>query len=84
MEKLEQEIIALIINDLELEELSASDIDVEEALFGEGLGLDSIDALELGISLQKKYNIKITAENEEIRKHFYSVRTIAKFVKDIT
>ena len=82
MEELEQEIIALIINELELEETSPDDIDVKDALFGDGLGLDSIDALELGIALQKKYNIKITSENDEIRQHFHSVRTIAKFVKE--
>ena len=58
------------------------DITNDEALFGDGLGLDSIDALELGIALQQKYGIKIIEGDEENRKHFFSVNSISEFVKN--
>jgi acyl carrier protein len=48
----------------------------------EGLGLDSIDALELGVVLQKEFNIKIKVQDDEIKKHFYSVKTLAEFVSN--
>lgn len=82
MKKIEDEIKQLIINSLNLEEMSVDDIKSEEALFGEGLGLDSIDALEVGMALQKKYNLKIDSAVEDIKKHFFSVRTIAAFIED--
>ena len=49
-------------------------------MFGDGLGLDSIDALELGMSLQKRYGIKLSANSEETRKHFASVQALAALV----
>jgi acyl carrier protein len=80
MSDLEKEIKELIIKSLNLEDIGIQDIVSEEPLFIAGLGLDSIDALELGIALQKKYNIKIETQNEDMKKHFYSVKTIAEFV----
>jgi acyl carrier protein len=80
MNAMEDDIKQLIIDSLNLEDLSIEQIDSCEPLFGEGLALDSIDALELGIALQKKYSIKIDSRSEEIKDHFYSVQTIAKFV----
>ncbi len=80
MEQLEQEIKTIIIEALAIEDLSPDDIDPAAPLFGEGLGLDSIDALELGIAIKKKYNVNLSAEDKENRKHFYSVRTLAEFV----
>lgn len=80
MNALEQEIKALIIECLFLEDVSVDDIQSEEALFGDGLGLDSIDALELGLALQKKYNCKIDAENEKTKENFESVTKLAQFV----
>ncbi len=77
---MEDEIKQLIIDCLQIEDVQIADIKSAEALFGEGLGLDSIDALELGIALQKKYNIKIDSEIEDIKQHFFSVRTIADFI----
>lgn len=77
--KLENEIKELIISALELEDISPSDIETDAPLFVEGLGLDSIDALELGMALKKKYNVTLT-KGEESRKHFYSVKTLAEFV----
>jgi acyl carrier protein len=76
---LENEIKQLIIVSLELEDISASDIDSQEPLFVEGLGLDSIDALELGMALKKKYNLTLTGEGDN-KQHFYSVKTLAAFV----
>jgi len=82
MQQLELEIKQLIIDSLDLEDVSVNDIDTNEALFGDGLGLDSIDALELGLALKKKYEIVLKSTSEESRRHFYSVATLAEFVKN--
>ena len=70
----------MIIKTLELEDISPDEIDSEEPLFNDGLGLDSIDALELGVALQKGYGIKLDAEAEETKQHFYSVASLARLV----
>ena len=75
------ELKQLIITSLDLEDISADDIDENGALFGDGLGLDSIDALELGLAISKKYDVKIDAENEDTKKHFASVSNLAKFIE---
>jgi Acyl carrier protein len=80
MQELYSEIKDLIINTLNLDELSPDDIDTDAALFGDGLGLDSIDALELGLAVKNQYGIVLSAESEEMRKHFYSVATLASFI----
>ena len=80
MQELEKEIKELIIESLDLEDISVDEIETDDALFGEGLGLDSIDALELGLALKKKYNIVLEANSSESREHFYSVASLAKFV----
>ena len=77
---LEQDIKALIVTTMSLEDVAADDIDSEAPLFNEGLGLDSIDALELGLALQKRYGVTLAADSEETRRHFASVRTLAAFV----
>ena len=77
---LEQEIRELIVSAMSLEDIAPDDIDVEAPLFNEGLGLDSIDALELGLALQKRYGVTLAADSEETRRHFASVRTLAAFV----
>ena len=82
MESLEQELKALIIEVLDLEDITVDDINSEEPLFVDGLGLDSIDALELGVALQKKYGVKIEAEGEQTRKLFASVKNLAKFITE--
>jgi acyl carrier protein len=81
-DELKVEITQLIIDALKLEDLSIEDVDPQMPLFGEGLGLDSIDALELGIALQKKYNIKIDSNDEHTKQQFATVETLAKFVQD--
>jgi acyl carrier protein len=78
---LEQEVKELIIDVLELEDIVPADIDPEAPLFVEGLGLDSIDALEIGVALQKRYGITLSAESQETRRHFASVRALAALIE---
>lgn len=80
MLQLEQEIKELIISSLALEDLAPQDIDSAAPLFVDGLGLDSIDALELGLALQKKYGLSMSADSEQTRLHFSSVNALAAFV----
>ncbi|MEW6562765.1 MAG: phosphopantetheine-binding protein [Pseudomonadota bacterium] len=80
MQALEQEIKQLLIEALNLEDIRPDDINPTEALFVEGLGLDSIDALELGLALQKRYGVTLSADSDETRRHFASVRALAEFV----
>lgn len=78
---LENEIKTLIIESLELEDITVDVIKDDEPLFISGLGLDSIDALELGMALKKKYNVDLSDNKEENKKYFYSVKTIADFIR---
>ena len=80
-EELIQDVKQLIIERLKLEEIEAEDIDADAALFGEGLGLDSIDALELVIGLEKEYGVSIP-DAEVGKQVFQSVRTIAQYIVD--
>lgn len=77
--ELEREIGELIIASLNLEDVTVDDIDPEAPLFGSGLGLDSIDALELGLAIHKRYGIAM-GDSDEVRQHFTSVRRLAAFV----
>ena len=80
-EALKTEIKQMIIDSLALEDISVADIDSAAPLFNEGLGLDSIDALELGIALKKNYQIDIKGKDEEtIKKSFYSVDSLAELI----
>ncbi|WP_298771380.1 phosphopantetheine-binding protein [uncultured Shewanella sp.] len=79
--KLHNEIKKLIIESLDLEDVSIDDIDSDAPLFGDGLGLDSIDALELGLAIKKQFDIKIDANSDETKQHFYSVSNLAKFIE---
>lgn len=80
MSDLQLEIKNLIIDALGLEDMVAEDIAADLTLFGEGLGLDSVDALELGLAIQKRFGIKIDAEAKDTRKHFANVASLAAFV----
>lgn len=80
MSALQLEIKNLIIEALGLEDIDPDDIDAEQTLFGEGLGLDSVDALELGLAIQKRFGIKIDADAKDTRKHFANVASLAAFV----
>jgi acyl carrier protein len=82
MDNLESDLKTLIVTALKLEGISPDEIGSEENLFGStGLGLDSIDALELGVALRKTYGIKIEAISDEVRAHFACVGSLAAFVR---
>ena len=74
VEALQLELKQMIIDTLELEDITPIDISSDEPLFNDGLGLDSIDALELGVALQKKYGIKLEAESEDTKQHFANIQ----------
>jgi acyl carrier protein len=78
---LELEVKELIIDVLQLEDITPAEIDSAAPLFVEGLGLDSIDALELGVALQKKYGISLSADSEDTRRHFASVQALAAMIE---
>jgi acyl carrier protein len=78
---LELEVKELIIDVLQLEDITPADIDSAAPLFVDGLGLDSIDALELGVALQKKYGISLSADSEDTRRHFASVQALAAMIE---
>lgn len=80
MDSLINDIKQMIIDTLNLEDLSSDDIETDAALFGDGLGLDSIDALELGLAVKNRYGVALSAESETLRAHFFSVATLAAFV----
>ncbi|WP_374336875.1 phosphopantetheine-binding protein [Leeia sp.] len=81
MDTLEHEIKQLLIDALSLEDMTPDDIVTDAPLFGEGLGLDSIDALELGIALKKKYQIELEAGDSSTREHFRSIAALAALVR---
>lgn len=80
MPELVEELKQLIIDALQLENVSALDIDAAAPLFNEGMGLDSIDALELGVALQQRFGLRFDSNSEETRRHFASVTALAAFV----
>jgi len=81
MDDLKKQIKELIISALELEDVRPENIVDSEPLFGTGLGLDSIDALELGVALKKKFGVKFSAENADNKKHFASVDALAAYIE---
>ena len=80
MPDLEADLKRLIVDSLLLEDVTVEEIDRDMPLFGDGLGLDSIDALELGMAIHRKYGIEIKADDERNRHVFRSVRNLAEFV----
>lgn len=78
---METELKRLIIDTLSLEDVEVEDIDSHEALFNSGLGLDSIDALELGVAIRKTYGVKIDTEQHDVAKIFSSVAALAEFLQ---
>ena len=83
MTELIKEIKCLIIETLYLEDINPDEIEDNAPLFVEGLELDSIDALEIGVALQKKYQIKLNPKGGDLKEHFYSVQTIANYIKEM-
>ena len=72
----------MLIEGLRLEDITPDDLSADDALFGTGLGLDSIDALEIGVMLDRKYGVKLTSGDERNRQIFSSLRALAEFVAD--
>lgn len=83
-EELQLELKTLIVSALGLEDIRPEDIETDAPLFVDGLGLDSIDALELGLAIKKKYGITLSAESEDNKKHFSSVAALADFIASQT
>lgn len=83
MTELETELRALIVEVLNLEDVTPEDIDPEEDLFSEdGLALDSIDALEIGVSIQKQYGVKLDSKDEKLAEYFKNIRSIARMIDE--
>jgi acyl carrier protein len=80
MSDTERDLKKLIIEVLNLEDIAPDDIESAAPLFGDGLGLDSIDALELGVAIRRKYNVNLDIDSDEIREHFASVSNLARFI----
>jgi acyl carrier protein len=83
MADLEHELKHLIVEALLLEDVKAEEIDSHAPLFVEGLGLDSIDALELVLAINRKYGVEIKADTEGNKEAFRSLNSLAAFVKEL-
>lgn len=77
----EKEVAQLIIDTLNLEDIEADEIDPEEALFREGLGLDSIDALELALGISRKYGFQLRSDDENNARIFSSLRALTAHIE---
>jgi acyl carrier protein len=77
---LHDELKSLIVETLVLEDVTAEDIETDMALFGDGLGLDSIDSLEIAMVLEERYGVTLEDDPEKNREIFFSVASLAKFV----
>lgn len=75
------EIATLIIEAVNLEDIDAKDLEPKAAIFNDGLGLDSIDALEISLELSKKYGVKIKSSDENINDVFSSIEALSAFVQ---
>jgi acyl carrier protein len=74
------EIAHMIIETLVLEDVTAEDIDPKAALFGDGLGLDSIDALELSFAIAQRYGVKLRSDDERYQETFSSLETLSRHI----
>jgi acyl carrier protein len=79
---LEEEIRQVVLSSVEVDGLTAADLPADAPLFGDGVGLDSIDALEIGAALRRKYQVKFKANSDENREHFRSISTLAAFIAE--
>jgi len=77
---LEEEIRQVVLSSVEVDGLTAADLPADAPLFGDGVGLDSIDALEIGAALRRKYQVKFKANSDENREHFRSISSLASFI----
>lgn len=77
----ERELAQLIVEAVNLEAVKAEDIDPEAPLFGSGLGLDSIDALEIALAISKRYSLQLRSDDEQNRRIFSSLRSLAQYIE---
>ncbi|MDH4282216.1 MAG: phosphopantetheine-binding protein [Myxococcales bacterium] len=80
-ESIENRLKQLIVESLMLEDVVPDEIQDEAPLFGEGLGLDSIDALELALAIHKEFGIRTSADDERNREIFFSVKSLSDFIR---
>lgn len=81
MDEFQKEMAALVIEAVNLEDVAVDDIDPQAPLFGEGLGLDSIDALELALAISQSYGVQIKSDDQQNQKIFSSLATLTDFVQ---
>jgi acyl carrier protein len=81
MTHLEQELAALIVESLALHDVNPADLDRDTPLFNEGLGLDSVDALELAMAVHKKYGVQVKADDPSVRDTFHSIGSLAAHIE---
>lgn len=79
----ERELAELLVESLNLEDVTAAEIDPEAALFNTGLGLDSIDALELALAVSKRYGVQLRSDNEDNRQIFASLRALSAHIEQL-
>ena len=82
MSDIENELKSMIVQTLMLKDVQPQEIDVDKPLFADGLGLDSIDALELAVEIARRYKVQIKSDDERNREIFRSVRTLAAFISE--
>ena len=81
-EELENEIRKVILASVQVEGLSPEDLRSDVPLFGDGVGLDSIDALEIGVALKRRFNVAFKANSEENRKWFRTIASLGQFISE--
>ena len=82
MSDIENDLKSMIVQTLMLKDVQPQEIDVDKPLFADGLGLDSIDALELAVEISRRYKVQIKSDDERNREIFRSVRTLAAFIAE--
>ena len=78
---LEDQLKRLIVDTLALEDVAPESIETDAPLFGEGLGLDSIDALEIALAVHSKFGVKTVANDEKNREYYHSIKSLAEFIR---
>ena len=81
-EQLASRIKEIIVETLALEDVEPTSIETDAPLFGEGLGLDSIDALELALAFHKEFGVRTQENDENNRQYYYSVASLVKFITE--